>query len=180
MIKTVFLIVFFAWIQIAGLALAAQESPPAPPEDWTIMPAGAKQSYMGIHGGTMPVSLLVSGDGSALFSFVGRTGDDFLNALRGAHLPLPSFGNSTKPAHPALAGGAASLFAGNATSTLPVFSISGGSLARAETINQLAPFGLSSQPLSIEGSVVKPESFPHARAIRPFRLPDYFQPRRPR
>ena len=45
------------------------------------MPAGARPTYMGIHGGTMPVSLLVYGDGSSLVTFVGRTGNDFLEML---------------------------------------------------------------------------------------------------
>ena len=30
------------------------------PEGWTAMPAGARSTYLGIHGGTVPVSLLVS------------------------------------------------------------------------------------------------------------------------
>ena len=33
------------------------------PEGWTAMPAGARSTYLGIHGGTVPVSLLVSRDG---------------------------------------------------------------------------------------------------------------------
>lgn len=144
-------------------------------EDWVFMPAGAKSSYMGIHGGTMPVSLLVSDDGESLLTFVGSTGNDFLEALRGLRLRLPSFGNATV-ASPSLAGVQTGLFAGNATSTLPVFAISGDSLVNLG--QELEPFGLSREPISIEGNVVKPDSFPHARTLRPFFLPDYFQPRR--
>lgn len=143
------------------------------PEDWTFLPAGAKPSYMGIHGGTMPVSLVVSDDGTSLLSFVGRTGNDFLEVLRNVLLPVPSFGNSTGYGLPPLSG-QTSLFAGNATTTLPVFSLSGDALARLD----LAPFGLSHQPISIEGAVEKPETFPHSRKFRLFFLPDYFQPKR--
>lgn len=143
-------------------------------EDWVFMPAGARSSYMGIHGGTMPVSLLVSDDGESLLTFVGRTGNDFLEALRGLRLRLPSFGNAAV-ATQAPAGIQTGLFAGNATSTLPVFAISGDTLVNLG--QKLEPFGLSRERLSIEGSVVKPDSFPHARTVRPFLLPDYFQPR---
>lgn len=123
----------------------------------------------------MPVSLLVSDDGESLLTFVGRTGNDFLEALRSLHLSLPSFSNSTSPRQP-LTGARTGLFAGNATATMPVFALSGDALARFG--QDLAPFGLSREPLSIEGSVVKPESFPHARSFRLFFLPEYFQPRR--
>ena len=54
------------------------------PEGWTAMPAGARSTYLGIHGGTVPVSLLVSRDGMSLVSFVGQTGNDFLELLRRA------------------------------------------------------------------------------------------------
>ncbi|MDR2055213.1 MAG: hypothetical protein LBQ10_05025, partial [Desulfovibrio sp.] len=72
---------------VHGPVLAAG---PAVADDqgWTIMPAGARPAYMGIHGGTMPVSLLVVADGSSLLGFVGRTGNDFLDVLRSTKLPL--------------------------------------------------------------------------------------------
>lgn len=140
-------------------------------EQWTVMPAGAKPSYMGIHGGTMPVSLLVSDDGSSLFTFVGRTGNDFMEVLKKAHMPLPTFGNATWSYGAAGRGG--QLFAGNATASLPVIAISGDALAGLE--RHLQPFGLSEERLSIEGEVVKPESFPHAKSFRTFFLPDYFR-----
>ena len=60
------------------------------PEGWTAMPAGARSTYLGIHGGTVPVSLLVSRDGMSLVSFVGQTGNDFLELLRRADVRLPS------------------------------------------------------------------------------------------
>ena len=40
------------------------------------MPAGAKTTYIGIHGGTVPVSLLTAGDGSPMIALVGLTGSD--------------------------------------------------------------------------------------------------------
>lgn len=136
---------------------ATPEADPA--GDWVKMPAGAKPAYMGIHGGTMPVSLLVSGDGSSLLAFVGRTGNDFLEALREAKLPLPSFGNSTKTQSHAmpLAKAQTGLFAGNATTSLPVISISGDFFARQAWLDELKPFGFSTTPLSIEGQATKPE-----------------------
>lgn len=170
--KIIILLAIFSLFSGDLFSLSAAEKPNSP-EDWTFMPAGAKPSYMGIHGGTMPVSLLVSDDGESLLTFVGRTGNDFLEALRNVHLPLPSFGNSTGFGMPHL-NSSASLFAGNATATLPVFSVSGDAIAHLN----LEPFGLSHEPLSIEGSVAKPDSFPHARVLRPFFLRDYFQPRK--
>lgn len=49
---------------------------------WGEMPAGAKTTYIGIHGGTVPVSLLTAGDGSPMIALVGLTGSDFLHFLR--------------------------------------------------------------------------------------------------
>lgn len=139
-------------------------------ENWTVMPAGAKSSYMGIHGGTMPVSLLVAADGSSLFTFVGRTGNDFMEVLKKNHLPLPSFGNATWSYQPRSRD--AKLFAGNATASLPVIAVSGEMLMRK--YSRLQPFGLSAEPLSIEGQLMKPQSFPHAKSLRTFFFPDYF------
>ena len=49
---------------------------------WVSMPAGARCAYLGIHGGTVPVSLLATSTGNSLISFVGQTGNDFLELLR--------------------------------------------------------------------------------------------------
>lgn len=174
--NSLFLLAFLI-ISLSASGLSAKDAqPPAKEEAWDVIPEGAKLSYMGIHGGTMPVSLLVSGDGSSLLSFVGRTGNDFVETLRNAHLPLPSFGNSTRIA-PARPNANPGIFAGNATASMPVFAV-GGLPGRMDAISGLVPFGLSQEPLSIEGPVAKPKHFPHARAIRAFRLPDYFRPRR--
>lgn len=158
------------------------DSPPKTDEGWVTMPAGGKPAYMGIHGGTMPVSLLVSGDGSSLLSYVGLTGNDFLEALREVYLPLPSFGNATRDSAtmPGINASRTELFAGNGTASMPVMSISGDLFASKSWLGNLQPFGLSEEPLVIEGQVVKPESFSPARKYRALFTPDYLQPRRPK
>lgn len=155
-----------------------KSAPAANEDEWVTMPAGGKPAYMGIHGGTMPVSLLVSGDGSSLFTFVGRTGNDFLNVLRDSFMPLPSIGNSTRMGSAPVKDLKTGLFAGNATASMPVIALSGDRLANQSWFGQLAPFGLSAEPLSIEGEVMKPEGLSPARKYRIYFLPDYFQPRR--
>lgn len=151
-------------------------------EGWVVMPAGARPAYMGIHGGTMPVSLLVYGDGSSLVTFVGRTGNDFLEVLRRTDLRMPSLLNATK-AQPfgglPFAGSGTVLMAGSAASSMPVIYLTGEGLARmALAPDQLQPFGLSEKPLSIEGQVAKPA---HLSPVKRYRLlfqPQYLQPRR--
>ena len=49
---------------------------------WKYMPAGARATYIGIHGGTVPVSLLTSRDGTHMVALVGQTGNDFLRTLK--------------------------------------------------------------------------------------------------
>lgn len=142
-------------------------------ESWVRIPAGGKHAYMGIHGGTMPVSLLVSTDGSSLLGFVGQTGNDFLELLRNAYLPLPSFGNSTSNKVKQLKN--AGLVAGNATNSLPVFSLPDDPQTSRTLISRLLPFGLSPKPLSIEGELEKPESATREKKFRKFYLPDNFQ-----
>ncbi len=73
------------------------ESPQKEDIVWGEMPAGAKTTYIGIHGGTVPVSLLTAGDGSPMIALVGLTGSDFLNFLRsnGRLQEEPSFADTT-------------------------------------------------------------------------------------
>lgn len=163
----VFLIAVFPNALLAGQA--GQGDAAAFHDGWVEMPAGAKPAYLGIHGGTMPVSLLVAGDGAALLTFVGRTGNDFLEVLREA--ALPGFGNATKSGALALERAHAGLFAGNATATLPVISIAGDILARQAWFESLEPFGFSERPLSIEGAVTAPAAASTARRYRNFFLP---------
>ena len=105
----------FALLLLAAFALANGPvwAAPTPVADkvgdkkeeavWGEMPAGAKTTYIGIHGGTVPVSLLTAGDGSPMIALVGLTGSDFLNFLRtndrlqddpprgGRSIPFPLF-----------------------------------------------------------------------------------------
>ena len=143
-----------------GMCAAAVDSGVKAADGWVIMPAGARPTYMGIHGGTMPVSLLVSGDGSSLLTFVGRTGNDFLDVLRRTDVRMPSLLNATAARDAADGGlltGGTVLMAGSAASSMPVIYLTGEGFARAApSPDQLQPFGLSDKPLSIEGQVAKP------------------------
>ncbi|MDE5831790.1 MAG: hypothetical protein K2H64_02195 [Desulfovibrio sp.] len=145
-------------------------------DGWIEMPAGGKPAYMGIHGGTMPVSLLVSPDGTSLYTFVGRTGNDFLEVLRESYTPLPSFGNTTRPSPFSAKLPGASLFAGSAAS-MPVISLP-GDIFRGGWLEALPPFGLTSEPAAIEGQITMPASPSPAKRYRLFALPNFFEPRR--
>lgn len=142
-------------------------------EGWARMPEGGKSAFMGIQGGTMPVSLLVATDGSSLLGFVGQTGNDFLEVLRNAYLPFPSFGNSTGKRSIPLKN--AGVFAGNSTASLPVFNLPDDPAASRTLVSRLFPFGLSPLPLSIEGNLEKPETVTREKKFRNFYLPDNFQ-----
>ena len=76
-----------ALLLIGGTCAVPAQGKPADREQkenvvWGEMPAGAKTTYIGIHGGTVPVSLLTAGDGSPMIALVGLTGSDFLNFIR--------------------------------------------------------------------------------------------------
>ena len=172
---TAFPALLFALL-LSGLAPA-----PAPAadegNDWVYMPAGARPTYFGIHGGTMPVSLLVSDDGAALVSFVGLTGNDFLNILYRMDRRVPSLFNGTSPESrrrlpgrnaPAVPSG---LTAGGGDDSLPVFHSLG------ERSTHLLPFGFSETPLPIEGHVMLPSHASPAKRFRLFIDPKYLQPR---
>lgn len=176
-------------LAIGSTPYAAQPTP-APKDTaeaenaWVVMPAGARSAFMGIHGGTMPVSLLVYGDGSSLVTFVGRTGNDFLDMLRRTDLPVPSLLNAT--AHNGTSGGvlpsgkSSVLMAGNPNSSMPVLNVTGERLSHMDMApGQLQPFGLSDKPLSIEGEVSRPPHLSPAKQYRLFFQPQYLQPRRP-
>ena len=66
-------------------AKAKKSAEPAQNRDGLIkMESGSRQAYVGIHGGTAPLSLLWSDDG-VVIAFTGRTGNDFLDILRGGN-----------------------------------------------------------------------------------------------
>ncbi|MBR3663537.1 MAG: hypothetical protein IKN64_02660 [Desulfovibrio sp.] len=160
------------------LSQAAEEKLAEGP--WVRMPAGARPTYMGIHGGTMPVSLLVSDDGSSLLTFVGRTGNDFLEVLHRTEFQMPSFlkkaaQNSTRDA---LEQGTI-LQAGDKKISMPVIYITGLGFLRSTVDNaELLPFGFSEKPVSIEGSVRMPDSaLPKRKEYRLFFQPRHLIPR---
>ncbi|MDR3358560.1 MAG: hypothetical protein LBN96_06890 [Desulfovibrio sp.] len=177
--------------------------PVADDRGWTIMPAGARPAYMGIHGGTMPVSLLVVADGSSLLGFVGRTGNDFLDVLRSTKVSffsgLPFNGNADKESavnsgeaakyreniagisDRGTSGGINSVFVtGNGLTSLPVIQIGSGLAALPFTTEQLLPFGFSDKPLSIEGDVAPPAKSAPVHRYRLVFEPQYLQPRKAR
>lgn len=187
--KTLFLLILLfsiTWFQIYAMDLPASydaravsvsdASSTSESKKWVEMPAGAKPSYVGIHGGTMPVSLLVSSDGSSLLGFAGKTGNDFLEVLRHAYLPFPSFANATREKFQTFFSSTdkGRLFAGNATASMPVISITQAPGLNPEWISHFQPFGLSDKPLSIEGNVSKPEVLPAPKKYRIFFLPEKF------
>lgn len=183
-------IVLFLLLLLTATLVAPCSAAPGgqPPSDadagWTVMPAGARPAFFGIHGGTMPVSLLVYGDGSSLVTFVGRTGNDFMEVLRRSDTVMPSlFASGSRRGSRAGAPSANAttvLMAGTGADSLPVFNLSGEGFSRMAEPGELQPFGLSDKPLSIEGEVTRP---PRLAPIKQYRLlfqPQYLQPRRSR
>ena len=148
-------------------------------DPWVHMPAGARPTYMGIHGGTMPVSLLVSDDGTSLLSFVGRTGNDFIEVLHRTEIQMPSIlketaRNATRTTEPR-----AVLAAGREGASMPVLVLSdAGYLHKTLGAEQLLPFGFSEKPLSIEGTVRFPDVLPSKKKhYRLFFQPNHLTPR---
>ena len=163
----------------ASMTQAAEEK--LAEEPWVRMPAGARPTYMGIHGGTMPVSLLVSDDGSSLLTFVGRTGNDFIEVLHRTEFQMPSFlkraaQNSTQDA---LEQGRTILQAGDKKTSMPVIYITGLGFLRSTVDDaELLPFGFSEKPVSIEGRVRMPDAAtPKRKEYRLFFQPRYLIPR---
>ena len=143
---------------------------------WGEMPAGARTTYIGIHGGTVPVSLLTAGDGSPMIALVGLTGSDFLHFLRSkgkmaeeppaetpatpaASGPLPPAPSSTEdlPATPPPVpseSNATLLLAGSPSGDIPVIYATGRAFERMSLVPaNWAPFGLTEKALSVEGEV---------------------------
>ena len=177
---------FFAW-SCACLALCAVSWQPACAEtgtspsapQWVHMPAGSRAAYIGIHGGTVPVSLLTSRDGTHMVALVGQTGNDFLRTLKvgpgttgtlppapgsldgeeDAYLARPPLQPSAAPARPAfrLTANATLLMADTAVGAVPVIYATGHSFAG---LNQLYTdsllFGISENSPLLEGSVKAP------------------------
>jgi hypothetical protein len=147
------------------------------------MPAGARSTYIGIHGGTVPVSLLTSRDGTHMVALVGETGNDFLRTLKvdpgttGALPPTPSRALSVSDieedtgvmyldlqtsAAPALssfrlAANATLLMANTAVGAMPVIYATGHSFASlSQLYTDSLLFGISENSPLLEGSVKAP------------------------
>lgn len=164
---------FLSALSLLALASASVAEPSKNAGDeWVYMPAGAKPAYVGIHGGTMPVSLFVSGDRAALMPFVGQTGNDFLEVMRKSWFPLPSFGNSTYYHRGALIAQPEGLYAGTPGASMPVAPFAGD---LRSGLRGLQPFGLSPEPLDIEGEVSKPAVSAPPRKYRLLDSRDFFK-----
>ncbi|MBG3877281.1 hypothetical protein FVW20_09690 [Desulfovibrio oxamicus] len=88
-------------------------------DGWIDMPGGSRPAYIGIHGGTVPVSLLATRGGSTMVAMVGETGSDFLYVLRGGRNQSVANGSDqTEAASELLAAAKASDGAHAATVTL--------------------------------------------------------------
>jgi hypothetical protein len=55
-----------------------------PTHGWVKVESGSRPAYVGIHGGTAPLSLMHSADGM-LIAFTGQTGNDFMQVLKGGN-----------------------------------------------------------------------------------------------
>lgn len=164
-----------------------------PASPWVNMPAGARVTYIGIHGGTVPVSLLTDKDGTSMVTFVGQTGNDFLRVLlrsdSSENMPatsmepvaqlkvveaLPDSGQSVNGLGSTLVptGNATVLQAETAVGNIPVIYVTGKGFARMDLPGtQWLPFGLSEKPLQLEGQVVKPMGVTKIKKQRRFSLP---------
>lgn len=171
----------------ASLVPAVAHRAMGPASPWVNMPAGARVTYIGIHGGTVPVSLLTDKDGTSMVTFVGQTGNDFLRILlrsdsnpdaasmeAAAHLNLPPATPRNQPAGNPLPVGsnATVLQAETAVGNIPVLYVTGKGFARMDLPDtQWLPFGLSEKPLQLEGQVVKPIGVTKIKKQRRFLLP---------
>lgn len=127
--------------------------PPAPASGsgWVDMPVGARPAYIGIHGGTVPVSLLTSKDGQSMVTFVGRTGNDFLSMLHKTSIRSPEGERQVNPSSNGTV-----LMAETSIGSIPVFYATGKGFARMDLADDWLPFGLTEKPLLLEGQAVKP------------------------
>jgi hypothetical protein len=69
-------------------AQAEGAGPASRGDNWVTIESGSRPAYVGIHGGTAPISLLRASNG-LLFAFTGQTGNDFLHILRGNATQAP-------------------------------------------------------------------------------------------
>lgn len=181
---------FQASISLAAGASHDAESPKQQESAWGEMPAGARSVYIGIHGGTVPVSLLTAGDGSPMIAQVGLTGTDFLHFMRRGTAAsddtslvpaaLPDSGSDsglkngqTDPPARLPQNKATLLLAGRSQGDVPVIYATGRNFERLSLVpTNWAPFGLTETPLSLEGEVRilnQPRKLPRYRRGRRLR-----------
>lgn len=164
-----------------GAAQAANDVPPVvhAGEGWQAMPAGGRPAYIGIHGGTVPVSLLTTRGGATMVALVGETGSDFLRVLRGGNasskaeeVPQPHLvasAASATDARPMPAKGepgpmpietvaapmpnATMLVASTSSGNIPVIYAAGRSFERMDIApSEWTPFGLGDETVKNDGS----------------------------
>lgn len=180
----------------SGMSSAQVSLSAGPTTPWVSIPAGARVTYIGIHGGTVPVSLLTDRDGTSMVTFVGQTGNDFLRillrngseqvntvspALQEALAQVRDDSNAalrmpTARTTPPPASNATVLTAETAVGNIPVIYVTGKGFARMDQPGgQWLPFGLSEKPLQLEGQVVKPIGVTKIKKQRRFSLPKSLQ-----
>lgn len=133
--------------------------------EWVKMPAGGRSAYIGINGGTVPVSILTSRDGSTMVTLVGRTGNDFLETLGRAEsgLSRQAGGVVPPPTDPNLT----LLQAHTAAGIVPVIYAAGNDFSRMDlSEKEWLPYGLSATALQVEGRPVKPLHLSKTRKYR--------------
>ena len=74
--------VFLALHFACASAFAQESGSPVDEEAWITMPEGNRATFVGIHGGTVPITIFSSKDGK-MVALPGNSGKDFLNILRG-------------------------------------------------------------------------------------------------
>lgn len=165
----------------SGAAQAANDVAPVLQgnDGWEAMPAGGRPAYIGIHGGTVPVSLLTTRGGATMVALVGETGSDFLRVLRGGnasskieetpqpHLvasaahatdarPMPAKGEpGPMPIETAATGpmpNATMLVAATSSGNIPVIYAAGRSFERMDIApSEWTPFGLGNETVKNDG-----------------------------
>ncbi|MDR2077014.1 MAG: hypothetical protein LBP61_08840 [Desulfovibrio sp.] len=128
----------------------AEAAPPAREDGWITIEPGSRPAYVGIHGGTAPISLLRASNG-LLFAFTGQTGNDFLHILRGnaTHAPgaSPAMNDRSRITTPALAASPPETAAPGAAPSAPERN-------EAETREETAPSLQASPALLPDGPVL--------------------------
>lgn len=122
---------------------------------WVKVESGSRQAYVGIHGGTAPLSLMRSTDG-VLFAFTGQTGNDFTQVLRG--------GNASRaaPRHPARNGTKQMRAMDPAEET----AVAGNALSRPADAENTSPPSKTATPVR-SGEAARPLAEKHGEAPKP-------------